>query len=135
VKNICILLVILLAFNNFALADQTPQARETTQVEKVKEQVQKRGIGEKSRVKVTLVKGGDVKGYISKVDEASFAVTDKASGQIVTISYANVQNVQGSGLSRGAKIGITAAVVVGVLVVAVVIINAKFNKALKNGSL
>jgi hypothetical protein len=38
-------------------------------------------------------------------------------------------------LSRGAKIGITAAIVVGVLVVAVVIINAKFNKALKNGNL
>jgi hypothetical protein len=86
-------------------------------------------------VKVTLVKGGDVKGYINEVDEASFAVTDKASGQIVAISYADVRNVQGPGLSRGAKIGITAAIVVGVLVVAVVIINAKFNKALKNGNL
>jgi hypothetical protein len=135
VKNICILLVILLAFDSFALADQTPQAHETTQIEKVKEQVQKRGIGEKSHVKVTLVKGGDVKGYISKVDEASFAVTDKATGQIVAISYADVRNVQEPGLSRGAKIGITAAVVVGALVVVVVIINAKFNKALKNGSL
>jgi hypothetical protein len=48
VKNICILLIVLLAFNRFALADQPPQARETTQVEKVKEQVQKRGT-EKNR--------------------------------------------------------------------------------------
>jgi hypothetical protein len=86
-------------------------------------------------VKVTLVKGGDVKGYISKIDEASFVVTDKASGHIVAISYADVRNVQGPGLSRGAKIGITAGVVVGVLVVAVVIIAAKWNKALKNGSI
>jgi hypothetical protein len=132
VKSISILLIMLLTFSSFALTDQTPQAREATQVEKVKEQVQKRGIGEKSRVKVTLVKGGEVKGYISNVDEASFAVTDKASGQIVAISYADVRDVQGPGLSRGAKIGITA---VGVLVVAVVIINAKFNKALKNGTL
>jgi tetrahydromethanopterin S-methyltransferase subunit G len=43
-----------------------------------------------------------------------------------------VQKLQGPGLSKGAKIGITAAVVIGVLVVAVVIIIAKTNKALNN---
>jgi hypothetical protein len=140
VKSICMLMVILLAFNDFAFADQTPptkgapQARSeaSAQVEKVKEQVQKRGVGEKARVRATLVKGSDVKGYISKVDEASFAVTDKASGQTTTVSYADVQKLQGPGLSKGAKIGITAAVVIGVLVVAVVIIIAKTNKALNN---
>jgi hypothetical protein len=134
------LMVILLAFNDFAFADQTPPINETpqarsealAQVEKVKEQVRKRGPGEKSRVKVTLVKGSEVKGYISKVDEDSFAVTDKASGQTSTVSYAEVQKIQGPSLSKGAKIGIAAAVVVGALVVAVVIIIAKTNKALNN---
>jgi hypothetical protein len=106
--------------------------RHQLKFEKVKEQVRKRGPGEKSRVKVTLVKGSEVKGYISKVDEDSFAVTDQASGQTTTVSYAEVQKIQGPSLSKGAKIGIAAAVVVGALVVAVVIIIAKTNKALNN---
>jgi hypothetical protein len=52
-------MVILLVVSDFAFADQTPpasgtpqaQAQPSAQLEKVKEQVQKRGIGEKSRVR------------------------------------------------------------------------------------
>lgn len=137
-KSVCLLTVILLIFNDFAFAGQpapaggTPQAQAqaSAQVVNVKEQVQKRGVGEKSRVKVTLMNASEVKGYISKIDEASFAVTDKKSGQTATVSYAEVQRVQGPGLSKGATIGITVAVVVGVLVVIVVVLAVKVNHAL-----
>ena len=63
----------------------------------------------------------EVKGYISKIEDASFEVTDKNTRHTTTISYADVEKVQGSGLSKGAKIGIVAgvAVVVAVVVFAV----------------
>jgi hypothetical protein len=62
-----------------------------------------------------------MKGYISKVDESSFAITDKKSGLTTTISYADAQRVRGPGLSQGAKIVIVSAVVVGVVALAVVV--------------
>ena len=81
--------------------------------------MQRRGISEKSCVKVKLRNNGaEVKGYISHIDETSFQVTDQKSGQVTTINYADVQKVKGRGLSTGAKIGIASAIVGGVLVVA-----------------
>ena len=81
--------------------------------------MQRRGISEKSRVKVILRNNGaEVKGYISHIDETSFQVTDQKSGQVSTINYADVQRFRGRGLSTGAKIGIASAVLGGVLVVA-----------------
>ena len=61
----------------------------------------------------------EVKGYISKIEDASFDVTDKRTGRATTIPYADVEKVQGSGLSKGAKIGIIAGA--AVVTVAVVI--------------
>jgi hypothetical protein len=117
---------------DFAFADEVlaangaPQAQAQTsaQVAKIKRQVQKRGAGEKSRVKITLTNASEIKGYISKIDVDSFAVTDQ-KGQVTTVSYSEVQQVQGPGLIRGAKIGITAAVIVGVLVVVVIAVKVK----------
>ena len=77
---------------------------------KVKAGVQKRGIGEKSRVTAKLVNEAEVKGYISKIEEASFTVTDNKTGQTTTMLYADVQKIQGAGLSKGAKIVIAVGV-------------------------
>jgi small nuclear ribonucleoprotein (snRNP)-like protein len=126
-KGVCLLLVILLIFSDVTFADQAPpvdgtpqaQTQALAQVEKVKERVQKRGVGE--TVRVTLVNESEVKGSISEVDEASFVVTDKNSGRTTTVPYAEVQKVQGPGLYKGAKIAITAAVVIGVLAIVAVI--------------
>src|SRR5215831_11172559 len=97
--------VLVLVFNGFAGAQAT-QAEAPFPTAQVKIAVQKRGIGEKSRVKVRLRSKAEVKGYISRIEDASFDVTDKSSGQVTTISYATVERVQKDGLSRGAKIGI-----------------------------
>jgi len=114
-------LVLLLVFNGVAAA----RAEEPLQAAKVKGVVQKRGISEKSKVKVRLRSKAEVKGYISKIEDASFDVTDKVSGQVTTISYANVERVQGSGLTTAAKIGI----IVGVGVVTIVVVFAAELKA------
>ena len=98
---------------------------EAFQPAKVKADVQKRGIGEKSRVKVRLRNKEQVKGYISKIEDASFDVTDKNTGRATTISYADVQKVQGPGLSKGAKIGIGVGAAVVVVVVVIVVALSK----------
>jgi hypothetical protein len=123
-RNCSLLLAVLLFCNSAIVADPVAaapgngqeRALDSPQAAKVKSDVQKRGMGEKSRVRATLV-NGVTKGYISKIDEASFAVTDTKTTVATTVSYAEVRRIQGPGLSTGAKIGIgvgVAAVVVGV---------------------
>jgi uncharacterized membrane protein len=117
-KNVSLLLVTLLVCNSVVFADQAApasvttqvQTQETSQIAKAKAEVQKRGIGEESRIKAKLVNGAEVKGFISKIEEASFAVTDKNTGQTTTIPYADVQKIQGPGLSKGGKIVIAVGV-------------------------
>ena len=125
-KRFTLLLVAVIVFN--VTLTQVAQAQEASQTARVKTEVQKRGIGEKSRVKVRLRNKAEVKGYISKVEDASFDVTDKSTGRATTIPYADVEKVQGSGLSKGAKIGIIvgATVVIVAVVIAVGVCSAGY---------
>ena len=81
-------------------------------------EVERRGVGEQSRVRIMLKDKNEVKGYISQLDADSFQVTDKKGGQARTIEYADVERVRGPGLSRGAKIGIAVGVAGAVLGIA-----------------
>ena len=60
-----------------------------------KNEVQKRGIGKRSKVKVTLRDRTEIKGYISQIDADSFQVTDKKGGQVRTVSYQNASSSLG----------------------------------------
>jgi len=115
-RTVSLLLVAFLVFSSTGYAAQTAG---TTQAAKIKAQVQKRGEGEKSRVRVTLGNGTMIRGYISKIDETSFVVNAGKTGQATSVSYTDVQKVQGPGLSTGAKVAIV--VVVAVAVVATII--------------
>ena len=115
-RTASLLLIALLVFSSNGYAAQTAG---TPQVAKIKAQIQKRGAGEKSKVRVTLGNGTVVKGYISKVEESSFDLDGSKSGQATSISYADVQKIQGPGLPTGAKIAI--GVGIGVAIVALVI--------------
>jgi hypothetical protein len=83
---------------------------------KAKNEVQKRGIGKRSKVKVTLQDQTEIKGYISQIDADSFQVTDKKSGQVRTISYQDARRIHRDGLSIAAKIAITAGLVAGAMI-------------------
>jgi len=82
---------------------------------KAKGEVQKRGAGERSRVRVTLRNQSEVKGYISQIDTDTFQVTGKKSGRVTTIAYQDVARIRGGGMSTVAKIAITAGVVAGAM--------------------
>jgi hypothetical protein len=83
---------------------------------KAKSEVQKRGVGERSRVRVTLQNQSEVKGYISQIDADTFQVTDRKTGEVRTIAYQDVSRIRGTGMSTGAKIAIGAGVAVGIIV-------------------
>lgn len=119
-KIVAVLLAAVLIFHTSAFplpADsasaQTKQARQSA---KAKAEVQKRGVGEKSRVRVTLRDGSELKGYISNIGDDSFSLTEPRSGKVVTMSYAEVKSVKGPGLSKPAE------VVIGVGLVAAVVL-------------
>ena len=84
---------------------------------KTKNEVQKRGAGE--RVKVTLRNKTEVKGYISQIDAESFQVTEKKSGRVTTVAYQDVLKVRKQGMSTGAKIAIAAGVAGVVVLVSI----------------
>lgn len=83
---------------------------EVQQAAKAQTEVAKRGVGEKSRVRVLLKDKSEVEGYISDIGASSFQVTNKEKTRVREIAYGEVEKIRGSGLSRGAKI----AIVVGV---------------------
>ncbi len=118
IKQTVLVLVALLVVNTVAVS-QVTKSEQASRSAKVKAEVQRRGIGQQSRVRVKLVSRSEVKGYISKIEDTSFEVTDKNSGQTTTISYSNVDRLKGSGLPTIAKIGIV--VGAAVLIVALVI--------------
>ncbi len=132
-KRISILLVALLFVQNVALgATPTPgpqtaqiSSQQPAQAEKVKAEVHKRGISEKARVRVTLHNKSQQKGYISRFEDTSCSITDKKTRQKNSISYADVERIQGGGLSKGAEIGI--AVGAGVAVTAFLIWAIKYH--------
>jgi hypothetical protein len=97
-KHFTVLLVAVLVFNSVAVTQAT-QTQGASQAAKVKTEVQKRGIGEKSRVKVRLRNKAEVKGYISKIEDASFDVTDKKTGRATPIPYADAEMADRQGIS------------------------------------
>jgi hypothetical protein len=134
-KTISVCLVTVLVLNTFALADpaeprsdsQTTPASNSQPAEKIKMEIERRGIGEKSRVKVRLRDKTDVKGYISQIDATSFQVTGEKTGKTTTIAYDDAEKVGGRGISRNTKIVIFVGVGIAAAGIILAILSAKLN--------
>ena len=109
-----------------------PSPQTLSQAAKIRAAVQKRGVGEKSRVKVKLRDHTEVKGYISKIEDSSFNLTDKTR-QVTTIQYSEVKKIGSAGLSKGAKIGIVLGVVAAAVDIVAVIVVVKLHASLFRG--
>jgi hypothetical protein len=98
------------------------------QTTKVKAEVAKRVANNKTKVKVKLRTGDELKGQIDQSDDSGFTLTQDKTNKPVHISYAEVQKVSGrGGLSTAAKIGIVAAIGVGVLAIVVIVAVRNFD--------
>lgn len=100
------------------------EAKLQKHAEKIKKGVVKLGESTESKVKVKLMDKTKVSGYVSKIDEDQFTVTDN-SGEGHEIEYANVRQIKGNNLHKGVWIGIGAGI-------ALIIIWIVLNQAFKN---
>jgi|SRR5215470_6769048 len=129
----CILIIAFVANSNGATLqelDSPSQPRKQSKAQKVKSEVMRRGVSEKSRVRVRLRNKIEFNGYITQIDEDSFQLQSDPdrlddrgpSIRVVTIDYADVEKIRGSPYkdigkpqSRAARvfknIGLTIAVV------------------------
>lgn len=99
----------------------TKAEKEAKQVEKIKQKVSKLGTGENARVTVGLKKQDkELKGYLSKIDEDSFVVTNLKTKETTMVAYRDVAYVHGKGLPTAATVGIVVGAVVGVLLLIMV---------------
>lgn len=114
------LLVVLLV--NLALAPsvfaKTKGNKEAEFIEKLQANLQKQGVGVDSKIKVKLLDGTKLKGYISEINAERFTVVDEKTGQSVPVAYPQVKQAQGNNWNARRYIGL--AVVIGIFVVLIV---------------
>jgi hypothetical protein len=95
---------------------------QTRNVEKVKANIRKLGIGEAARVELRLWDGRKLRGYLREAGEDQFIVVDAKTGAETTVTYAQVRQVKGSNRLTAAKVGLTIAK--GVAIVGAVALGA-----------
>ena len=98
--------VLLAAANVSLISAQTQSDQTASSIAKVKTAVLKRGTGENKRVKVKMLNGTELKGYISKAGDDFFELTDSKTKQSRSIFYRDVAKVKGNGLSKTAIISL-----------------------------
>ena len=114
-------LSLLLFFGPLAQAASAQQpSADLEKTMKVKSEVASRVTNKKTRIKIKLRNGEELKGRITQTDENRFAITDEKTGKQTELAYNEVATVKGrGGLSTGWKIGIIS--IVAVVVVGAVI--------------
>jgi sRNA-binding regulator protein Hfq len=113
---------LLLVTTNFSLISaQTQDEKTASSIAKVKSSVLKRQTKDKKRVKVIMLNGSELKGYISQAGEDSFELTDSKTKQSNSIFYKDVAKVRGNGLSKTAIISLAAVGAAAAVVLIVVL--------------
>ncbi len=100
-----LLIVLLVNLGTFAFSAGGDDAKT---IEQLKAEIAKLGTGTDAKVQVTLSDGTKVKGYVSKVDNDQFVVTDPKSGTTTPIPYPAVKKAKISRKTIGYLIGIGA---------------------------
>jgi hypothetical protein len=90
------------------------KAGKEVQLEKIRADIYKLGIGKDARVEVKLRDKTKLQGYISEVSENSFTVTDLKTEVSSVVAYPNVRQVKGHNLTTRTKILIGVAIAAGV---------------------
>jgi len=83
---------------------------------KVKQGIQKLGVGTEARTRIKLRDQTHLTGYVSETGPDSFILVEANTGKTTTVAYADVAQVQGQNLSTRTK------VILGVSIVAAAVI-------------
>lgn len=112
-----------------ALVRVTPihaQSKDADQTARIKAEVARRVASDKSKVKIKLRNGEELRARIDHADDDAFTITEDKTKRQTQLAYADVASVKGRGMSTGMKI----AIVVGVAVVVVAVVGVI---SVKNG--
>ena len=77
----------------FPVAASSRQEKEAKQRAEVKNRIAHLGTGPDARVELKLRDKTKLKGYVSKIGDDEFTVTDQKSGATTTVSYAQVEKL------------------------------------------
>ena len=94
----------------------TARAQQLDQTTKVKAEVINRLNKKEGHVKVKLRNGSEVKGHITQTSENGFTVANDKTRASTDIAYADVQNVEGRGMSKKKKILIGVGIGAGIFI-------------------
>jgi small nuclear ribonucleoprotein (snRNP)-like protein len=103
------------------------QATAVDNTAKVKSEIAKRLDHKKTRVKIKLRSGDELKGQLDQAGDDNFTLIQDKTGKKIELAYTEVSKVSGRGMSTFAKVGIVAAVAAGVLAVAVIVALKNFD--------
>jgi hypothetical protein len=101
---------------------RTKEEKEAALAAKVKVGVAKLGAGVDAKISVNLRNKTKLKGYVSRIEEEAFFITDAKTGAETRVAYGDVTQAKGNNISTGAIIGIAAGVAVGVTLLVIYII-------------
>src|SRR5215510_1991829 len=108
------LAVVLAPFGPAVLAKK--QQDPSAQAAKVKADVIKRLNKKETHVKIRLRNGSQVMGHITQTGDDSFKLTEDKTGRSTDIAYADVQTLEGRGMSKTKKGLIAGGIVLGVAI-------------------
>jgi hypothetical protein len=124
-KNLSLIIVgslLLSLFATPAALARTKEEKEAALAAKVKDGVAKLGAGVDAKISVKLRDKTKLKGYVSRIEEENFFITDAKTGAETRVAYGDVTQAKGNNLSTGAIIAIAAGVAVGVTLLVLYII-------------
>ena len=107
----------LLFIGALSVAAKSKEENAAVLAAKVKTEIAKLGTGPDARIEVKLRDKTKLKGYVSKVGEDSFVITDVKTGAETNVSYPAVTKATGANMSTGAKIVIGVLAGLGVVLI------------------
>lgn len=96
--------------------------KQTSNIDQIKIQVAKLGVGDKARATITTKDGAEIKGYVYRAGDDDFVMRDRKTDGATTIRYTDVARIErnkGHSLARNMLIGvgIGAGAVVGAILI------------------
>lgn len=95
-KNISIMLLVVITALSFSSPLST-YAQSSTDQAKIRSKVQALGVNPDKKVEVKLRDTTKIKGYITSVDQDTFAISNNVTGTSETIAYRDVVDIKKSG--------------------------------------
>jgi len=114
-KTLSLFLVGALLLSLFAVPSalaRTKEEKEAALAAKVKAGVAKLGAGKDAAISVKLRNKTKLSGYVSRIEEEAFVITNAKTGAETRVAYGDVTQAKGNNLSTGAIIAISAGIAV-----------------------